>query len=267
MSRRPGNEKRNFFVEYILPVLFPVLLLGLWEWVSVSRIVSPAILPPPSRIFTTFCSLLAKGDVARHMSASLYRVLSGFVLGSLAGLVLGILVGLSHKIDKATGLIINVLRPIPVIALIPLFIIWMGIDEESKIAVITVGAFWAVLMNTTYGIKGADKKLIELAYVLKKNRLETLFMIILPSALPSIFSGIRLGIGNAWACVVAAEMIAASSGVGFLVMFAREVSQSDVMMVGILLIGIFGLLIDSVLVMIQKRFLRWGALGTDKKNG
>jgi len=251
------QDEKHFFTEFCLPVLFPVLVLFIWEQLSSHRIVNPAVLPAPSRIFGAFKTMLLNGQIARHLGASVFRVLIGFLLGSALGLIIGIFVGISHKIDRATTLIISVLRPIPMIALIPVFILLLGIDEASKIAVITMGAFWSALMNTIYGIKSVDKKLLELAYVLKKSRWNTLFRIVMPSALPPIFVGIRLGAGSAWACVVAAEMIAASSGVGFLVMFAREVAQTSVMFMGVLLIGLFGLFIDFIILCIEKQVLSW----------
>jgi sulfonate transport system permease protein len=250
-------EKKHLFTEFCLPVLFPVLVLFLWELLSSHRILNPAILPPPSRIWEAFRALVQNGQIVRHLRASAFRVLWGFMAGSAWGLVIGIVVGLSHKIERATVLIISVLRPIPMIALIPVFILLLGIDEASKIAVITMGAFWPVFMNTIYGIKSVDKKLLELAYALRKSRWYTLIRVVMPSALPPIFVGIRLGAGSAWACVVAAEMIAASSGMGFLVMFAREVSQTSVMFMGVLLIGLFGLFIDFVIQGIERQVLSW----------
>jgi sulfonate transport system permease protein len=249
--------KNHFLSDFWLPVLFPVLVLFLWEQLSSLRIINPAILPPPSRIFEAFKSLALNGQIARHLRASVFRVLWGFMMGSVLGLVAGIIVGISHKIDRATILIISVLRPIPMIAMIPIFILLLGIDEASKIAVITMGAFWPVFMNTLYGIKNMDKKLLELAYALKKSRWYTLTRVVMPSALPPIFVGIRLGAGSAWACVVAAEMIAASSGLGFLVMFSREVSQTSVMFMGVLLIGLLGLFIDFIIQRIERQVLYW----------
>jgi sulfonate transport system permease protein len=250
-------EKKHLFTEFCLPVLFPVLVLFLWELLSFRRIINPVILPPPSRIFEAFKSLVLNGQIARHLQASAFRVLLGFMAGSVLGLVTGVVVGISHKIERATVLIISVLRPIPMIAMIPVFILLLGIDEASKIAVITMGAFWPVFMNTVYGIKSVDKKLLELAYALGKSRWYTLIRVVMPSALPPVFVGVRLGAGTAWACVVAAEMIAASSGMGFLVMFAREVSQTGVMFMGVFLIGLFGLFIDFVIQRIERQVLSW----------
>ncbi|MDR3284031.1 MAG: ABC transporter permease [Treponema sp.] len=255
-QKRPG-EPVSPFTQFYLPVFFPVLVVVVWEQLSGHRIINPVILPPPSDIFSAFTVMLSNGQVARHLRASAARVLLGFFCGSSLGLILGILIGLFRKIERATILIVNILRPIPLIALIPVFILMMGIGETSKIAVITMGAFWCVLMNTVYGIKSTDKKLLELAYVLRKGRGITLLRIIVPSALPPVFVGIRLGASAAWACVVAAEMIAASSGIGFLIMYAREVTQTSVMFMGVLLIGLFGLLIDTVIAGIERRVLSW----------
>jgi sulfonate transport system permease protein len=251
------NQDKKSVIDFYLPVIFPLGLIALWETLSRAGFVSQAILSAPSGIFRAFVSLLKNGQISRHLGASAFRVISGFAIGSALGLVSGVFIGLFRKIERATILIVSILRPIPMIALIPFFILILGIDEASKIAVITMGAFWSVLMNTVYGIKSVDKKLLELAYVLKKRRWVVLSKIVLPSALPPVFVGARLGAGSAWACVVAAEMIAASSGIGFLVMFAREVSQTSVMYMGILLIGLFGLLIDFVIVTLEKSVLRW----------
>jgi sulfonate transport system permease protein len=256
-QKPPGGTEGAGFTGILLKLFFPLAALALWEYISGRRIVNPAILPPPSGIFFAFTALLSNGQIARHLGASALRVLPGFLFGTVSALILGTLIGLFRKIDQATGLVINVLRPIPMIALIPVFILSLGIGEGSKIAVITLGAFWPVLMNTVYGIKNTDRKLLELAYALKKSRGATLFRIVLPSALPPVFVGIRLAAGNAWACVVAAEMIAASSGVGFLIMYAREVTQTGVMFMGVLLIGIFGLIIDTAIAALERRVLRW----------
>jgi sulfonate transport system permease protein len=257
------NEKGG--IDFYLPVVFPLVLIVLWETLSGTGFVNQAILPAPSSIARALVSLLKNGQIARHLGASAFRVVSGFAIGSALGLISGIFIGLFRKIERATILIVSILRPIPMIALIPFFILILGIDEASKIAVITMGAFWSVLMNTIYGIKSVDKKLLELAYVLKKSRRVILSKIVLPSALPPVFVGARLGAGSAWACVVAAEMIAASSGIGFLVMFSREVSQTSVMYMGILLIGLFGLLIDFVIISLEKLVLRWNY--TEKGRG
>ena len=152
--------------------------------------------------------------------------------------------------------IFGVLRPIPMIGWIPLLILWMGIDEGSKVTVIAIGSFWELLLNTIHGINSVDKKYLEVAYILEKSKLITLIKVVLPSALPSILTGIRLGVGGAWKSVVAAELIAASSGIGYLISYAREVSQPGVMLVGLLTIGLIGLLIDFVILRVQHKIIR-----------
>jgi sulfonate transport system permease protein len=143
------------------------------------------------------------------------------------------------------------------IAWIPMLILWAGIGEASKFAVIAIGTFWPVFLNTLQGIKNVDGKYLEVARILKKNKITTLCKVILPAALPSIFTGIRLGISSAWMSVVASEMIAASRGVGFLISYAREMSQPHIMWVGIAVIGLFGLVLDTLIVELERRVLRW----------
>jgi sulfonate transport system permease protein len=143
------------------------------------------------------------------------------------------------------------------IAWIPILILLLGIDEGSKIALIAIGSFWPVLLNTSRGIKNTDKKLIEVGVMLEKSRFQMLVKVILPSAFPFIFTGIRLGVGNAWSCVVTAEVIAAATGIGYVIMYARELMQPDVLLVGVFTIGVVGLMLDAVLLRVEKKVLRW----------
>ena len=152
---------------------------------------------------------------------------------------------------------IGLLRPIPTIAFIPLFILLMGIGETSKTALIFIGAFWPCLLNTISGIHAANTKLIEVAAVFGKNKLVILKDIILPSAVPSVFTGLRLGISTSWSCVVAAEMIASNVGVGYLITYAREMSKPAMLFIGIIAIGLIGLLIDLVMQLLQKKVVYW----------
>ena len=158
---------------------------------------------------------------------------------------------------KLLTAVIGILRPIPPISLIPFFILWLGIGEKSMLTIIAIGTFWSVLLNTIQGFQDTDPKLIELARVFGKNRFIILFKIILPSAIPSIFTGLRLGISHAWTAVVTAEMIAASSGVGYMIQIARELVQPDLLLLGIACIGIIGLIIDTIMVILLKKIVYW----------
>ncbi|SRR5579871_4981562 len=254
----PGtNGKSPLFYRLVLPLLVPALILVVWQVLSDKGFFRTSILPSPLVIAQTLQSLLASGELLGHLRTSLVRVFEGFAVGAILGTVLGTLMGLSRFWDRALSLVTGLLRPIPTIAWIPVLILWMGIDEGSKVTVIAVGSFWPVFMNVLQGVKGTDPKYLEVARVLEKNRWVVLSQVILPSALPSLFTGLRVGLGIAWASVVGAELIAASSGIGYMIMYAREVSQPDVMLVGVVTIGLTGLLMDFLVVQLEKRLFRW----------
>jgi sulfonate transport system permease protein len=256
MPRVPKLKPKAFLL-LILPLCLPILFLFLWQFVSNRGIVRPTILPSPLVMAGTLLDLVQSGELAHHLQVSLGRVFEGFLLGALLGLFLGVLMGLSQRLDRALSLMTGLLRPIPTIAWIPALILWLGIDEASKVTVIAVGSFWPVLLNVITGVRGVDPKYLEVARVLEKNRAAVLLKVILPSALPSLFTGLRVGLGIAWASVVGAELIAASSGIGYMIMYAREVSQPDVMLVGVAAIGLTGLLMDFLLLQLEKNLLKW----------
>lgn len=259
------KENKNFkiavenLLNLILMISVPVVIIAIWELFSRKGSINISILPAPSTIWKTLIEMIKSGEIFKHLETSLIRVLKGYILGSILGITLGTLMGLIQKLDKALMLIIGILRPIPVIAWVPMLILWLGIDEASKVTVITIGTFWPVLLNTIHGIKNTDKKFLEVAETLEKNKGTVLFKVIFPSALPSIFTGLRIGIGNAWMSVVGAELIAAASGIGYLISYARELSQPDVMLVGVWSIGIIGLLIDLIIRKIERRVLIWNS--------
>ncbi|MGN1174242.1 MAG: ABC transporter permease [Roseburia sp.] len=257
MSESSEKDFKNQVIERIIFFLVPVVLLIIWQILGNAGIINATIMPTPSSIFKTFLDLLKSGDLAEDLGASMGRVLIGFFFGTLAGLLFGIVTGLYPKINKAVAAIFGILRPIPMIGLVPLMILWFGIGEKSKIIVIAVGTFWSVLINTQEGIFNVNDKLIEVAQLLEKNKITVLTKIIFPAAIPSIFTGIRLGVGNAWKSVVAAEMLAATKGVGHMIEYARELAQPEKLFVGLLSIGIIGLVIDAIIMTIQKKLFVW----------
>ena len=242
-----------------LYVLLPVVLLVLWQILFELGVIRALLLPPPSKIAQTFIVLLANGDLLRHLGISLVRVLEGFVLASAAGLVLGIAIGLSRALDHCTDLIIQLIKPIPPIAWIPLTILWFGIGEESKVFIIFLGAFFPILINTIDGIRQTDVRYVELARILETTRTRFITRVVLPGALPQIMTGLRVGMMVAWMCVVAAELIAASSGIGFLIMDARQMMQTDQVFVGMITIGATGKLLDVLLKKVECRLIGWKA--------
>lgn len=250
-------EKNGWKILSWISLFFLIIL---WQWAAGRQLVNTSILPKPTLILEKLADMISDGSLVKYTLVSLKRVFLGYCFGGSIGLILGFMIGLSGKLEKFMNLYIGILRPIPPIAWIPFLILALGIGELSKITVIAIGSFWPLLLNTIEGVYAADESLLELGSVLEKDRKTVIFKIILPSAIPSVFTGARLGISRAWSCVVTAEMIAASTGVGYLIQYARELSQPAVMLVGVAVIGLIGLLIDSAMMAIQHRLLKWNSL-------
>lgn len=244
-------------INFIVLIILPVLICVLWQVSSTNGWVKTSVLPTPSGVLESAVSLNEKGLFWTDIFASLGRILKGFLIGSVIGIIIGALIGIFPMFDRFTKIFVAVFRPIPIISLIPIFILWLGIGEESKIAVIAIGTFWATLINTMDGIKGVDKKLIEMAQIFGKSRWETVRSIIVPYAFPSIYTGIRIAITSSIGYVITAEMIAASAGVGYRIMYARNMAQPGIMFVGIIEIGIFGLLVDILILKLQQKLFAY----------
>lgn len=251
------ETRHNKVINRVIFFATPILLLVIWQVLGEKGIINGTIMPTPTRIIGSFVELIQDGKLAEDLLASISRVFFGFLFGTLAGLFFGILTGLYPKIQSAVAAIFGILRPIPMIGLVPLMILWFGIGEKSKVIVIAVGTFWSVLLNTQEGISSTSNHLVEVARMLEKDKFTVLTKIVLPAATPAIFTGVRLGVGNAWKSVVAAEMLAATKGVGHMIEYARELAQPEKMFVGLLSIGIIGLVIDAIIVRIQKRLIIW----------
>ena len=262
MKKKKANTtiiSNNKILVVITSLILPLLIIVLWSVGSNHNWFNASIIPTPHKIRIQFVKIVEDGSLIKHIVISFRRVIYGYFLGAVAGIILGILIGLYSRLNQAFIILIGVLTPIPPIACIPSFILAMGIGETSKIALIFVGAFWPCLLNTIAGIHQTDAKLVEVAEIFGKNKLVILKDIILPSALPSIFTGLRLGISTAWSCVVAAEMIASTVGIGYLIMYAREMSKPALLFIGILTIGIIGLIIDLLMQFLQKKVIYWEA--------
>jgi sulfonate transport system permease protein len=253
------TEKVKHVTQY-----FGLLIALLIVWQALSRLgfIQPIIMPPPSQVAVVFWDLLKSGVLIRHIGISVLRVLEGFGIAAILGLLLGMAIGLSKTLARMTDLIIQVIKPIPPIAWIPLAILWFGIGEQSKVFIIFLGAFFPVIVNTIDGIRQTDQKLVEVARILEVSRSRFILHVVIPGAFPAIMTGLRVGLMVAWMCVVAAELIAASSGVGYLIMDARQLSQSDVVLVGMITIGIIGKLMDSLIYRIERKVITWKTVFT-----
>lgn len=256
MFRRGGFRRQDAGggLQYLI---LPAAILIIWQALFEIGYIKPVTLPPPTKVALTFWELLRSGQLPTNIWVSIVRVLEGFGLAALAGIGLGIGIGLSRTLDRVTDLVIQVLKPIPPIAWIPLAIIWFGIGELSKIYIIFLGAFFPIVINVIEGIRHTDQKLVELARILEVPRWRFIRQVVIPGALPSIMTGLRVGLGIAWMCVVAAELIAASQGIGYLIMDARQLSQPDVVLVGMITIGVIGKFMDGLLKSLENKLFSW----------
>lgn len=250
------NKKRKALhgLEYVGLL---VLIIAVWQIASNMGLLNPLTLPSPSRILKTFISLIKKGTLQNNLLISSRRVLTGYAIAAISAVVLGILIGLSARFKRMTDLIIQILKPIPPISWIPLVILWFGIGEEGKVFLIFIGSFFTILVNVVDGIRRIDVKLVELSNAMVIPKLKYVFQVVIPYAAPNIFTGLRTGLGQSWMCVVAAELVASSTGLGYMIMYARQFGQTDVVIVGMLMIGIIGKIMDSVLMAVEKAVIRW----------
>lgn len=243
----------NRFSNFILTVVFPVTLVIVWQMSTSFGWVRQSVLPSPSGVWQSLTWLIERGIFWEDLIASLFRIFIGFIIGTVSGIIVGVLIGIFPKFDTFTKIIVGIFRPIPMIALIPFFILWFGIGEESKIAVIAIGTFWSLLLNTMEGIKGADQKLLEMSLMLQKSKWETIRYVIFPYAMPFIFTGIQIALTTSVSYVVTSEMIAAANGIGYRIMYARNLTQPGIMLVGVIEIGLLGAFNDLVMRKIQEK--------------
>ncbi|GLO65141.1 ABC transporter permease [Oceanobacillus kimchii] len=237
--------------------IIPILLLIVWEVLSRFGYFPTYLLPAPTTVVDTIINLAEDGSLWGHVGITLYRVFAGFFLGTAAALMLGGLVGLYRKAELLFDPLIQAFRAIPSLAWVPLFILWMGIGEVSKITMISVGVFFPVYLNIISGITGVDRKLIEVG---KMNRLSTFQLvrrIILPASLPSFLTGLRSGLGLGWMFVVAAELMGASQGLGYLLIAGQNTLSPETILASILLFAFIGKGTDWILKKLESRTLHW----------
>lgn len=252
-------RKHRFFLQlrwargFALPL---VLVIG-WEVLSRSGFFPPNLLPAPSAVLATIWDLASSGALFRHIGITLYRVVLGFLLGSAAATLLGALTGYSRLFHDLLDPLLQSLRNIPSLAWVPLFILWMGIYETSKIALIAVGVFFPVYLNLMSGVQGVDRKLVEVGKVYRLNSLQLVRRVFLPATLPAYIVGLRSGLGLGWMFVVAAEIMGSSQGLGFLLIDGQTTGRPTIILASILLFAILGKLTDAILATVGKRLLYW----------
>lgn len=238
-------------------LLLPAVLLIVWEVAGTAGQISPTVLPTPRVIVQELVALAHSGELLLHLRVSLWRAALGFLLGGALGFLFGLASGFSRLTEKRLDPTLQMLRTIPHLAITPLFILWFGFGELSKVLLIALGAFFPLYVNTFLGIRSVDAKLMEVARVLEYDTRSRIVKLVVPSALPNVLLGIRLSLGAAWLGLVVAEMMGSSAGVGYLIMDARYFSITSLVFAGIIIFAAAGKLTDSLVKLLEKRLLRW----------
>ncbi|WP_339290579.1 ABC transporter permease [Paenibacillus sp. FSL W8-0187] len=258
--RRQKRLDRRFRLKLtnaLIGWLVPLLIIIAWQTAGTLGWLNPILLPTPLSIWNEFVHLTSTGELIRHLGISSWRALLGFLLGGSLGLAAGIWVGFSYKAERLVDPSLQMLRTLPHLAIAPLFILWFGFGETSKILLITKGSFFPLYVNTFLGIRSVDNGLFDVARVLQFSRWDQIRRLIVPAALPHIFLGIRLSIGVAWLGLVVAELMGASSGIGYIINDARSFSWTTVVFVGIMVFALVGKLSDTLVKWLEGRLLRW----------
>ncbi len=237
--------------------ILPVLLVVAWEVLSRWGYIAPNVLPAPSAVALAGWQALKSGELVHHMTVSAASALAGLLVGGVIGLVFGIANGLSALSLRYTDTTLQMVRNVPHLALIPLVILWFGIDEEAKLFLVALGVFFPIYINTLHGVRTVDPQLIEMGRVYGMTPLTLFRRVILPGALPSIFVGLRFALGIMWLTLIVAETIAASAGLGYMAMQAREFLLVDVVVLAILIYALLGKLADVLTAVLEHRCLQW----------
>ncbi|MCY9133372.1 ABC transporter permease [Bacillus atrophaeus] len=256
VSQKRKNTAKNVY-GWVKGLVLPFVIIAVWQIAGSMEIVSATVLPTPLVILLTFKDLIVSGELFVHLKISVYRAAAGFLSGAGLGLLIGLLVGFSRKTEHYIDPSLQMLRTVPHLAVTPLFILWFGFDETSKILLIALGAFFPVYINTFLGIRGVDSKLFDVAKVLEFPWYRQMTKLILPAALPSILLGIRLSLGIAWLGLVVAELMGSSEGIGYMIMDARQFSQTNKVFVGIIIFAVVGKLTDSFVRFLEHKLLKW----------
>ncbi|MDR2614403.1 MAG: ABC transporter permease subunit [Candidatus Accumulibacter sp.] len=258
LSRGNARESTNLrLFSRVLPWLVPILLILSWQLGSSTGWINSRILPSPLEVLLAAFRLVGSGELQNNLRISCFRALTGFAIGASVGLALGVATATSRTLENLLDSSLQMFRAIPHLALTPLVIIWFGIGEQAKIFLIVCGVMFPIYLNTFHGIRSIDPQLVEMATVYGLNRRGLWLHVILPGALASILVGVRFSLGVMWMTLIVAEAIAASSGIGYMASNARELMQTDVMVLSILLYALLGKLADVLARHLEKLWLSW----------
>lgn len=251
------EKKRKQSTRILTGIIFPLLILVVWYLVTRYGSASEMLLPKPINIWNSFLEYVSSGVLGKDILVSLFRVVRGYLAGAILGLIFGLLMGIFTPVNDFFSPTLNALRQIAPLAWIPLLMLWFGIGDLSKEVLIAMGTFYQTMLNTISGLQGVPKGYLDFAKNYKIKKHDILLHILIPGAAPSILVGLRLGASSAWMAILAAEMIAATSGVGYRISSARNLLETDVVILYMIIIGVIGGLMDFIIRKLASRFVKW----------
>jgi sulfonate transport system permease protein len=252
-----ANVQRPRVFTKIRRFLMPVAIVCIWQLAATTGLITSSAIPAPIAIARTFVELASTGELLTDIAVSMARVLGGLLIGVFIGTVCALISGLSRNGEDAIDSSLQMLRTLPHLALVPLFVIWFGIGETPKVALVALGAFFPIYINLFAGIRSVDKKVMEAAITLGLTRAERLRFIVLPGALPAFLVGFRYAIGVAWLSLVVGEQINATSGIGYLAQMGRDFLRTDIIFVSLIVYALMGLAADQMVRAVERRALAW----------
>ena len=248
--------KKKGALRFVPPVLFIALVLFLWNALHSLGFINEYILPAPKTVLKTFFALSGSGEIFSDISVSLVRVARGFSIAFALAFTLGMFSSVVPVSKWFFEYLVHFFKNVPPISMIPLLILWSGIGETTKTAIIVLAAFFPMYMSIVKGFTSCDKKLLEVGTVFKYRKLRIFTRIVLPNAVPDILVGMRIGLGYAWRAIIGAEMVAASTGLGHMILFSQQMARTDKVIVGILVIGLVGYMSDKLFALLVDRFVK-----------
>lgn len=260
---QPGAAAGNlsYWRRVLLAWPVPLAVLLLWWLAARYEWVAPQVLPAPEVVASTFAELFNSGELMDNLRISLWRVLAGFGLGAAGGLLLGVAMGLSPTFKDYVYPLFKAFSQVPVLGWLPLLMLLVGIDEALKVILISKAALVPITLNTYKGIQNVPAQYVEVAQVFKFTRRQMLFKVVFPAAIAPVWNGIRYGLTHAWLALVVVELLASSEGLGFMIVYGRQLFQLDVVMAAVVVVGIVGFTLDKLLVLMEARLLRWRRVG------
>lgn len=255
--------KKDLSRKIVLGFVIPIIIVVLWFYVTTYGSIPTGILPSIPRVGNTFNEMIQSGQLQQDLLVSLSRVVKGYLVSAIFGITLGSLMGMFRTVKELFLPVVTVIRQIPMIAWIPLIILWCGIGELSKVVIIVLAAFFPILVNTQSGMESTPEGYIEVARLYKLNPWKTFTNVYLPHALPQILVGLKLGLGVSWMAVVASELIAATTGIGYRMNNARSMMQSNVVIVCMIVVGLVGVIMDKGIGLVFGAVTPWQK--TEKK--